>query len=186
MCDCRAEVFDHTGFRGRQLTIIQQNSDFNNEFFNDRVESIRSFGSCRWLFYEHNNFIGRTHILNVGYYSSAPSWGGHGNRISSARVLPKEGTVAIALFQHTNYQGRMLILTGSNDHLPNIDFNDAVSSIIVLNGKWRVYEHSQFNGRYSTIGRGEYPDIHSNHIGGDSVSSVKLLGSKRALIEKSD
>ena len=158
------------------LTIIQQNADFNNDFFNDRVESIQIEGNCKWIFYEHINFMGSAHILGVGYHSSAPKWGGAGNHISSARVLPPQGTTAIVLFQHTNFQGRMVVLTSSNNHLPSINFNDHVSSIIVTGGSWNVYEHTLFQGKWMRLNAGEYRNLLRFRLKGDSLSSVKKIG----------
>lgn len=117
--------------------------------------------------------LSSSHLLTAGYYSSAPRWGGSGNQISSARALPPDNTVAICLFQHANYQGRMLVLYGSNSHLPSLNFGDAISSIIITGGTWTLFEHSNYRGRSSRLVQGEYPDLHSFHIGGDSVSSVR-------------
>ena len=136
------------------------------------MESIRLHGNCRWLFYEHDNFIGRVHLLHVGYYASAPGWGGSGNQITSARALPPTGTVAIALFQHDNYEGRMLVLYDSSSHFPSLDFEDHVSSVIIIGGTWTLYERINYQGRSSRLGFGDYANIHSLHVGGDAISSV--------------
>ena len=155
--------------------LSQQNAYFGNDFFNDRVESINLKGKCKWLFYQHGNFLGSSHLLRAGYYASAPRWGGRGNQISSARALPPDGTRAICLFQHGNYQGRMLVLYGSHSNLPAVDFNDHISSVLITGGKWRLYEHTHFIGRSVSLGPGEYPSIHGLRIGGDTVSSLKSV-----------
>lgn len=172
-CECNADVFDSGNYGGRVLRISQQNAHFTNDFFNDRVESIHSHGNCKWLFHEHKNFLGSTHLLRAGYYASAPSWGGPGNQISSARALPPDGTTAIVLFQHDIYRGRMLVLYGSEPNFPFVNFGDHVSSVIVTGGTWTLYEHSNYQGRSSRLGPGEYSNIHSSGVGGDSVSSVR-------------
>ena len=177
-------MFDGPNFSGRLLSITQQNADFTNDFFNDRVESIQIDGKCKWIFYEHENFLGSAHILSAAYHSSAPSWGGAGNRISSARVLPSEGTKAIVLFQHTNFRGRMEVVMKSNGRLPSLDFNDHVSSIIVIGGTWNVYDDGKFQGKRTRLNVGEYPDIHLSHIGGDTVSSVELVKDELGFIEE--
>ncbi len=156
------------------MLISQQNADFGNDFFNDRVESIRLNGNCRWIFYERSNFAGSSHYLRAGYYASAPSWGGRGNRISSARALPPDGTTAILLFQKSNYLGRMSALYASNSHLPSLDFGDHVSSVIIIGGTWTLYQHSNYEGKSITLRPGEYASIHGTSLGGDSLSSVKL------------
>lgn len=178
-CGCTADIYDSGNYGGRVLRISQQNADFTNDFFNDRVESIRLHGNCRWIFYENTNFDlaeggqGSTHLLRAGYYASAPSWGGRGNQISSARALPPDGTKAIALFQHLNFAGRMLVLYSSSNHLQLLDFGDHVSSVIVIGGTWTLYQHDSYQGMSSRLAPGEYPSIHSLGVGADSVSSVR-------------
>lgn len=128
-----------------------------------------------WIFYEHALFLGSAHLLNAGYYSSAPHWGGSGNHISSARALPPSGTTAIALFQHSHFTGRMLVLYDSETDLPFENFNDQVSSIIVTGGSWTLFEHTDFQGASSTVTKGDYTSLHDSRlsIGGDRVSSVR-------------
>ena len=166
-------MYDHSNYGGRLLTLSQQNAHFANDFFNDRVESIRLHGTCKWLFYEHANFLGSSHLLQAGYFASAPGWGGSGNRISSARALPPSGTTAILLFDHANFSGRMLMLYASSSHLPTLDFSDHISSVIVTGGHWTLFQHTDYQGTHSAFGVGEYPNIHSTSVGGDSVSSVR-------------
>ncbi|MCG8621019.1 MAG: beta/gamma crystallin family protein [Proteobacteria bacterium] len=127
-------MYDQIDDQGRSLLIKQQNADFRNDYFNDRVESARVEGTCRWLLYQDVNFLGQESLINAYSYDSPLSWGGSGNRVSSARALPPAGTVAIVLFQHTNFRGRMLVLYDLHASLPDIDFNDHLSSFIVTGG----------------------------------------------------
>ncbi len=155
---------------------MEQNANFDNNFFNDRASSIVIDGPCRWLFYQDHNFLGTTTLLTPRSYSSPPSFGGNGDRISSARAIPPLGTDAICLFEHGNYQGRMLVLYGSSPYLRLLDFNDRVSSVIITGGSWTLYEHRDYNGRTTTLSAGDYPNIHTLHIGGDTVTSVRCSG----------
>ena len=131
-------------------------------------------GSCRWLFYEHTQFAGRTSLIYTHNYQSYIGWGGSGNHISSARALPPAGTEAIVLFQHTNFQGRMLVLYGSHSNLPAIDFNDHLSSFIITGGRWTLYQHTVYHGSSATYGTGDYATLPSG-IGNDQLSSVRKL-----------
>ena len=167
-------VYDHTNYAGRSLLIKQQNAHFNNDYLNDRVESAIVQGDCVWLLYQDPHFLGQSHIVNPGYYPSSIGWGENGNHISSARALPSEGTVAIALFQHDHFQGRMLVLYASNSHLPSLDFNDQITSFIITGGRWTLYQHSSYGGRSATFGLGQYPTAPSS-VGNDQISSVKRL-----------
>ena len=173
-CNCHALIYDEPNYKGRPLHLSQQNANFLNDFFNDRVESIQLAGNCQWLFYEHINFLGRTHLLRAGYYASAPKWGGRANQISSARALPPEGTVIICLFQHVHFQGRMMVLYGSLPSLPFVDFDDHISSVIIVGGMWRLFVDADYTGESVRLGKGYYPSVHYFKIGGDSISSVML------------
>ena len=168
-------LYDHDNYGGRSLLLKQQNANFNNDYFSDRSESAKVYGNCKWLLYEHHDFnpqsVGQTRILSPGNYPSSLSWGGNGNRISSARVLPPQGTDAIVLFQHSNFQGRMLVLYGSSNHLTSLDFNDAVSSFIITGGHWTLYEHDNYQGRHATYRPGHYST--SPSVGNDQITSVR-------------
>ena len=156
----------------------QQNANFRNDYFNNRIESVKVHGKCQWLLYQSTNYDGKSYIVSPGQSYSSPSrWGGRGDRLSSARALPAKGTKAIVLFQHTNYRGRMLVLYGSNPNLPAIDFNDQLSSFIITGGRWTLYEHTGHQGKSVTLGPGQYTS--ASALGGagdnDQISSIKAL-----------
>ena len=170
-------AYDQRSYRGRSLLVRQQNAYFNNDYFNDRIESARVYGKCQWILYEHAYFNCPSYILSPGSYSTPSKWSGTGNRVSSARALPPKGTKAIVLFQHFNYRGRMLVLYGSNSNLPAIDFNDQLSSFIITGGQWTLYEHTNYQGKKVTLGPGKYtsPTALSGAGGNDKISSIKAL-----------
>jgi hypothetical protein len=166
-------VYDHSNYKGRSLLIKQQNADFRNDYFNDRVESAKVKGTCKWLLYQHINFDGQAVLIDARNYPSYINWEGSGNRVSSARALPPDGTEAIVLFQHSNFRGRMLVLDKSHPNLPAIDFNDQLSSFIITGGRWKLYQHTMYRGTSAMYGPGEYKSRPS--IGNDQLSSVKKL-----------
>ena len=100
-----------------------------------------------------------------------PSLGGSGDHLSSAGVLPSRGSKAIVLFEHDHYNGRMLTLYGSLNEFTL--FNDRVSSIIVIGGTWKIYEHRVYRGRSQTLNSSEY--LTGFDIGDNGLSSVQLL-----------
>ena len=167
VCGCDVYAYDGPNYSGRQLLIRQQNARFNNDFFNDRVESLKIHGKCTYLFYENDNFLGNVFIKTPGYYASLANFG---NSISSARALPPQGTNAILLFEHINYAGRMVALYSSQQDLPFLDYNDHISSVIVTGGSWTLYDHSNYHGSYQTIGVGYYPQP---PVGNDRISSIR-------------
>ncbi len=174
LCDCEAIAYPHPNFVGHSLSIRQQNADFRNDLFTNVVDSIKIKGKCRWLFYSSPNFLGETHFLALFNYSSSPSWGGPGDHLSSARVLPPAGTHAIALFDLNQYAGRMLVLYQSSDDLEDFAFDNQVSSYIVIGGSWKLYLNKNFVGYYDSRGVGEYPIAYGPQIRDNTMSSVKL------------
>ena len=174
-------MYDDTNFGGRSLLILQQNARFTNNWFDDRVESAVITGSCSWILYHDKNFnrrspvTGRSYILQPGRYNTPISWGGLRNHISSARALPLNGTTAIALFQHTDFEGRMTVLYESVNRFRALDFNDAVGSVIVSGGTWKLYEHSNYRGEYTLLSAGHYPNLHTFRVGNDELSSIRLV-----------
>ena len=155
----------------------QQNANFKNDYFNDRIVSLTIKGHCQWLLYQHVNFLGHSYILNPGNYPASYYWGGSGNHLSSARALPPKGKMAIVLFQHSKYRGRMLVLYKSHFNLPVIDFNDQLSSFIITGGSWTLFEHVNCQGRHATFGPGHYSTSTTlGGVGNDKISSVRMNG----------
>ena len=174
---CYLRAYDRSYYRGRSLLLRQQNANFQNDYFNNRIESMRVYGQCQWLLYQSINFKGQSYIVSPGSYSSPSRWGGSGNRISSARALPAKGTKAIVLFQYPYYRGRMLVLYGSNSNLLAINFDNQLSSLIITGGHWALYEHSSYRGKSVILGPGKYTS--ASALGGaggnDKISSIKSL-----------
>jgi len=52
----------------------------------------------------------------------------------------------------------MVLLRENTQHLRSVDINDKVSSMIVLGGTWRLFEHINCEGRYLTLRPGRYPN----------------------------
>ena len=160
--------------------ILQQNADFSNDRFNNRVESAVISGSCTWILYDGVHFnratysTGRSHNVRQGRHNTAISWGGPGNRISSARALPPDGTIAIALFEHADFEGRMTVLYRSTNNFRALDFDDQVGSVIVTEGFWTLYQYSNYRGKSTWLRYGHYRDISGFRIGGNQLSSVQL------------
>ena len=167
-------AYDNSNYEGRSLLIRQQNARFINDDFNDRVESIKISGSCQWIIYESDNYLATSYILDPGNHPSPSSWGGFGNRISSARALPPPGTTAIALFQYDKFWGRMLVRYDSSKSLIPLDFNDKLNSFIITGGRWTLYADVDYTGKSVTYGPGQYTVSSLKDAGGSNrISSVK-------------
>ena len=81
-------------------------------------------------------------------------------------------TPVILIYEHCNYKGRTLVLTGNQANFVTIGFNDKASSAIILKGSWQLFEHIDFNGKALTLHPGQYDNLHT--LGNDTLSSVKL------------
>lgn len=87
--------------------------------------------------------------------------------------------MSIILFKHAHFQGKTLLLNESvSTFSPEYGFDEKVSSIRVTSGTWRLYQHSNYSGRYLEVIPGSYNmDIFTNSIGNDVVTSVQLMSS---------
>ncbi len=81
----------------------------------------------------------------------------------------------IILYEHIDFKGKTLELSGNDLDFRRHNFNDIVSSIVVISGQWTLYEHINFGGRSITIGPGRYRWIEDLGMRNDLASSVKLL-----------
>ena len=55
-------------------------------------------------------------------------------------------------------------------------WNDRISSIIVVNGTWRFYEHKDLQGRYWDLRPGFYRWVVDAGIPNDIISSFQCIG----------
>lgn len=81
----------------------------------------------------------------------------------------------LILYEHDDFQGRSMRVTGSVRDFSNSDFNDITSSVVVRSGSWLVCEHANFQGRCVTLQPGRYRSL--NRLGmNDVISSVREVG----------
>ena len=53
----------------------------------------------------------------------------------------------VILFEHPNFRGDALVLQEEdNQDLRRKGFHDRISSLIVINGQWTLYRHTEFGG----------------------------------------
>jgi len=148
-----------------------------NEGFDGQAASAKVVGTCSWLFYNGDNFVGNAYLLYPGEYYSNLAWGAQGRSLSLLHALPPERTVTIALFDYYSFNGRMAVLHASVDKLQTVyDFDNKASSALVVNGTWKLYENTCSNYQGSSIEAA--PGYHyPSGIGTlttDRVSSIKL------------
>ena len=176
-CDCAVKLYSEPNFKGRSVEVIHtQNARLANEGFDDQAASARVVGTCSWLFYSSDNFGGYAYLLYPGEYYSNLAWGAQGRSLSSVRALPAEGTVAIALFDGYNFAGRMVVLYESVANLQTeSNFNNRASSVIVVNGVWKLYDSYNYLGSSIEVPPGyHYPSGLGTILTQNRVSSIKL------------
>ena len=165
-------LYEHVNYQGSTRTFDQATSNLVGHGFNDKTSSAKVRGRP-WIFYQHIDHKGNSQILQPGDYPNPASWGGANDDLSSLRPLPggNEGDGVIALFEHVNYCGRMLVLTASDANFVKLGFNDVASSLIVVKGRWTVYKHINYDVALGTYTAGTYvPNLAPN----DTLSSAKL------------
>ena len=161
-------LYDNRNYGGISLLIIEQNADFGWDWYHDRADSAKVEGPCTWIAYYDQGYLGQHMIIDKDF----TDLGSHKNQFSAARVLPPPGTVAIAIFEHSNYNGRMVVLYDSIPNLSSVNFQDSMSSFIVIAGTWTLYEHPNYYGRSATYGPGT-KSSGPGSLGHDTLSSVK-------------
>lgn len=86
----------------------------------------------------------------------------------------------LIVFQHVNMHGAHKHFFTSEPNFNAGDdnfFNDIVSSIVVVEGRWQFYMHSNFVSPVGPVlGPGIYSWVEAIGIPNDQVSSVRYLG----------
>jgi hypothetical protein len=93
-------------------------------------------------------------------------------RISAAADCPRLPEVVI--YEHIDFGGGAA-QTSLNWYFVGDWWNDKISSIIVLGGRWRFYEHWHYQGRYWDLGPGQYRWVQDAGIPNDTLSSFQLI-----------
>jgi hypothetical protein len=89
---------------------------------------------------------------------------------------------AVILYEHADFGGNHLVLTGDDASLVddimstvlwwNTSWNDQVSSLRVIDGTVSLYEHIGFGGQKIDFGPGDYAYI--GDLWNDNASSVDI------------
>lgn len=80
----------------------------------------------------------------------------------------------VQIFEHIDFGGSNQI-TFLNWKYVGDFWNDKISSLIVISGIWRFYEHKCYDGRFWDLGPGYYRRIRDWHIPNDIISSFKCV-----------
>lgn len=173
----KIELYKDSSYGGRSLMTEESIENLKNYDFNDQASSCKVRAGI-WMLYKDANFQGEVSILPQGNYDSPDTMGLPNDSLSSLRKFPEVSGPTILLFKDSNFRGRMVVLTGAESNFKGIDFNDVVSSVIVLNGTWELFKDTGFKGTSWTLSdnggeqkNGYYPT--PSPFENDSISSAK-------------
>lgn len=107
-------------------------------------------------------------------------WGRIGRALAvvlslAAPLAPAWAADEIILYSRPNFQGDQLRVRGDVQNLREYDMNDEVSSVIVMDGEWGLFQHKDFGGRGVRLRPGSYPNMEAAGMEDDEISSVRLL-----------
>jgi hypothetical protein len=178
-------LFEDPQFHGehKHVFVAQPN-------FAQRVSSLVVLEG-NWAFYADNNLQTQyPPILGPGLYLNLPAGI---EKISSLQPVGAAPTVSgdpvdshVILFEHAKFHGghKHVFTRDPNlnaDH-DQYNFNDKVSSFVVLQGNWAFYADWNFENQYPPIvGPGLYPNLPAG-IKNDDMSSLQLVNAAPTVI----
>jgi len=175
-------LFEDVNFRGDRERIREDVPDLRARGFNDVASSMRVRRGS-WQVCEDINYRGRCRIFDANESNLAPL--GFNDRISSVRRadnLPggpgghggPHADRGITIYEHTNFGGRSLDFDNDVPNLTQFNFNDALSSFRIDQGRWELCEHANYQGRCWT-----FNDDVSNVVPlglNDRITSMRRIG----------
>ncbi len=193
--NCSVTLYEHTGYRGREVTLRGDIGDLDHTpFGKDSASSLR----INWDRAEPQLPGPRPReavflFLDVGYrgatetvFEDMPDLGATaiGNdRLSSIKLSP--GT-EVVLYEHTGYRGQQERLVYDDPNLcDNYIGNDRVSSLRVIRHEVKhqeregrrdvitLFEHPGFRGHEQAV-RGDIADLRRTQVGNDQASSIRI------------
>ena len=179
-------LFEDINFHGAHKHVVAKEDNLNasdDNYFNDKVSSIVVLEG-NWVFSKN---AGQKNpypaILGPGLYKSVAQYGIPNDDMSSLQPTNQPANKRgdpldyhIILFKNAEFRGDHKHVFGPEPNLNASDdnsFNDAVSSLGILNGSWELYKNYNFNSPYPPIlGVGGYPKLPFN-VTNDDMSSLQ-------------
>ena len=127
-------LYEGTGYTGRCVRYTGDESDLSDQAFNNQPDSVRVVGPYTARLYVDQNYSGAEAALS-GSVSDLGGTAVGRDRASSLRVSSASGANActgedgVYLYEHPNFQGRCLRLTGGAGDLRVFGFDDIASSV---------------------------------------------------------
>ena len=132
-----------------------------------------------WAWYTQTNYRGTPRIISANSGIAIRSCEGMDTVLSEEMtgviqsVRPLMGQ--IILYANFNYTGASLVLTESAPNLGAFGWNDSASSARVINGKWQLYQGTDFEGTSRTTSGNPEALSPIPGLPNDSISSVRFI-----------
>ncbi len=87
-----------------------------------------------------------------------------------------QGGAIVTLYNDVNFGGDAF---GSDTEISDMNFtayNDLASSIVITEGTWAFYEHTNYYGASAVLGPGTYSWVENVGIANDTISSFRRVG----------
>ena len=138
--------------------------------------------------YQHCNYGGYSASLGEGSFNLTQlrALGLQNDDLSSLRV---PAGYEIDLYQHDNFQGSMVTITGDDSCLVDNGFNDDISSVVVRKiNVATAYQHCDYNGYAVNLKVGRYTlsQLRQLGIANDDVSSIAVKSGYKATLYQHD
>lgn len=167
-------LYENPDFTGNRLGLSEADSRLSNRAFNDVATAVE-ITRGRWQLCEHADFAGECTVFGPGRHVLG---GRLRNAVSSLRPVAGSGADArplsarggIVLYEHGDFQGREQLVREPVANLGTLNFNDRVSSVEVLGGRWELCTDAEYGGRCVMLGVGRHNLERSLN---DRISSVR-------------
>lgn len=170
--DAAVVLYDHGDFGGRSLAVNGPVPSLGELDMGDRVSS----AEVRWGVWQlctDSHYKGACITLEPGRHHID---GRLHDQASSIRPLyganrqPLPATGGITLYEHADFSGRSMLVTGPTEYLGRVGFGDLASAVEVHDGLWDICTDSVYKGRCITLGPGRHVLSGGLH---DRASSVR-------------
>ena len=101
---------------------------------------------------------------------------------AAGAALAGSAAAQVVFYEHDGFGGRSFEVDRQLGNFERVGFNDRVSSVIVLSGRWEMCSERRFEGRCVVVRPGRYPSLSAVGLN-DAVSSVRPV-SREARIEE--
>ena len=165
-------LYRDAGFGGRSVPISGALANLGSLNFNDEASSLE-IRRGRWQLCQNSDFGGQCMVLGAGRHELS---GRFHDGISSLRPVfgpqdkPLPAGGGVLLYEDIDFNGRELLRTEATRNLGDFSFNDRVSSLEVLAGRWELCSNSDFGGTCLMFSPGRY---RLDSTLGDRVSSLR-------------